>query len=437
MKNFKSLIMLLFAVTAVKAQETATINPFESVIIEMVCDCNPSQVLSTFVTDANGAVNITVPKHANYSFKLVMPPVLKEKGIKITDLTSDVLVNFKGAKNVENLSFNSKGIASAKNLQQGNYEMELSRKPPKGPKDPSGPPRGKCPPGETPWLGGCIPIVVVSGVNKVKCPVGTVMTQFGCMDIKDPGKEPTVPVPDGFPPNPKNAVAINCPSGKYDANGNCIFASQTPVNVAQKTTIKIGGNVGYHIGSNTVKNNTSPFLFFKNGQSAGLDFTIVPPKGTTRFKLAIDYITGTNDKNAIAAYAKENNIVNTAYEFTKEKPSGFRIMAGPQFMLFKKGPKKWPKIWLDFPAGAVFSNQQSVQFFTAQTTTNKEIKSKAVSFVYNPSLVVNVIKTKKLFINVKAGYSNFGGFGVGLNITEQDCRGAICPRCPGAGCLPY
>ena len=94
-------------------------------------------------------------------------------------------------------------------------------------------------------------------------------------------------------------------------------------------------------------------------------------------------------------------------------------------------------MWLDLKAGALFSNQQSLQFFIDQTATSSEIKSNAVSFVYNPTVVVNIIKTKNIFVNVKAGYSNFGGFGIGLNISESDCRGALCPRCPGAGCNPY
>jgi hypothetical protein len=288
-----------------KNEQTATINPFESVIIEMVCDCNPSQVLSTFVTNANGKVNIKVPRDANYSFKLVMPPVLKDKGIKMAALSNDVVVNFIGGKNIENLSFNAKGVASAKNLQQGNYEIALSRKPPKGgPNGPSGPPRGKCPPGETPWLGGCIPIVVVGGLNKVQCPPGYSLIDGVCINYKLPtDQEPVPPRPDGFP-NPKNAVDINCPSGKYDANGNCIFGRQAPVNVAQKTKINIGGNVSYQIGSSGVINSKSPFLFFKNGQSAGLDFTIVPLKGTTRFKLAVYYINGTNDKMPLSLMPK-------------------------------------------------------------------------------------------------------------------------------------
>jgi hypothetical protein len=65
MKKVKIFMMLLLVTIISKAQETTTINPFESVIIEMVCDCNPNLVLSTFVTDANGGVNIKVPKDAN------------------------------------------------------------------------------------------------------------------------------------------------------------------------------------------------------------------------------------------------------------------------------------------------------------------------------------------------------------------------------------
>jgi hypothetical protein len=152
----------------------------------------------------------------------------------------------------------------------------------------------------------------------------------------------------------------------------------------------------------------------------------------------VDYIIEANDNNAVAAYAKENKIEYSNYKFTKAKPYGFSIILSPQFMLFPKSKrKKLPLMWLEFPAGIFVGNQQTLQFFQAQTTQSTELKTNAVSFVFNPSLVVNVIKTKKVFINVKAGYSNFGGFGVGLNITEQDCRGAICPRCPGAGCLPY
>ncbi len=94
-------------------------------------------------------------------------------------------------------------------------------------------------------------------------------------------------------------------------------------------------------------------------------------------------------------------------------------------------------MWLDLKAGVMISNQQSVQYFLEQTIPSTEIKSNAMSFVYNPTLVVNIIKTKKLFVNVKAGYSNFGGFGFGISITEQDCHGAMCERCLGAGCIPF
>jgi hypothetical protein len=211
---------------------------------------------------------------------------------------------------------------------------------------------------------------------------------------------------------------------------------QTKVYSQANPKVTFGGNVNYNLGTSLQKDKVSPFLFFNGGPSAELDLAFVPKKGTTRYKLALGYITGTNDKIAITTYAKENDIAFDSYKFTKTNPSGFAVMASPQFMLFPKSQnKKLPLMWLDLKVGALISNGQNIQFFQGQTNPSKEIKSNAVSFVYSPSLVVNVVKTKKIFFNLKAGYSNFGGFGFGLSITEQDCRGMPCFRCQGAGCL--
>jgi hypothetical protein len=205
----------------------------------------------------------------------------------------------------------------------------------------------------------------------------------------------------------------------------------------EKTKITFGGNAAYHIGTSAQQTDKSPFIFFKNGQSAGIDLTLIPKKGTTRYKLAIDYITGTNDESALTAYAKANNIEYDTYKFTKSNASGFSIMAGTNFMLFPKSQnKRLPLMWLDLKFGALFSNQQNLEFFLGQTTPSKEIKTNSMSFIYNPSLVINVIKTKKLFVNLKASYSNFGGFGVGVNITQSDCWGSPCCRCYCGGCYP-
>ena len=204
----------------------------------------------------------------------------------------------------------------------------------------------------------------------------------------------------------------------------------------EKTKVTFGGNIAYHIGTSSQLKDNSPLMFFKNGQSAGLDLTLIPKTGTTRYKLAVDYIMGTNDETAVINYAKANNIEYDSYKFTKSNPSGISIMAGPKVMLFPKSQsKKLPLMWLDLKAGVVISNQQSVQYFLDQTTPSTEIKSNSMSFAYSPSLIVNVLKTQKLFINLKASYSNYGGFGVGVNITEQDCRGMPCYRCGNAGCL--
>jgi hypothetical protein len=205
-----------------------------------------------------------------------------------------------------------------------------------------------------------------------------------------------------------------------------------------QSKIKFGASATYHLPMAMQKEGTSPFLFLNSAQSAGLELSLAPnKKSSTRIKLAAEYIMGSNNKENIAAYAKENNIEYTSYQFTKTNPSGFNIMASPQFMLFPKSQnKKLPLMWLDLKAGALFSNQQNLQFFIDQTAPSSEIKSNAVSFVYNPTLVVNVIKTKMMFVNLKAGYSNWGGFGFGLSISESDCAGAPCFKCPGTFCNP-
>jgi hypothetical protein len=208
--------------------------------------------------------------------------------------------------------------------------------------------------------------------------------------------------------------------------------------IQAQSSIKFGANANYHLPMGIQKEIRSPFLFLNAAQSAGLELSLVPnKKSSTRIKLAADYIIGSNNKESIAAYAIEKDIVYTNYKFTKTYPSGFSIMTSPQFMLFPKlQNKKLPLMWLDLKVGVLFSNQQTLQFFNGQTAPSKEVKSNAVNFVYSPTLVVNVVKTKKLFINLKAGYSNFGGFGFGLNITESDCRGAPCFRCSWPPCNP-
>lgn len=206
---------------------------------------------------------------------------------------------------------------------------------------------------------------------------------------------------------------------------------------SSETVITLGARLQYFIPTNTQNTGTSPFLFLKNAQAVGLELSFAPGKTTTRLKLSADYIFGTNDESKIAPFAKAQDITYTKTSFTKANPSGLSIMAGPQFMLFPKSTNKnLPLMWLDFSVGALFSNQQTLQFFNGQTIPSKEIASNAVSFVYNPTFVVNVIKTNKTFINASAGYSNIGGITFGLRIAMRDCRNAPCFRCNGVGCKP-
>jgi hypothetical protein len=237
--------------------------------------------------------------------------------------------------------------------------------------------------------------------------------------------------------NTKNKIVI-FKNNKMKQTITILVILIATLQIQAQGSIKFGASGNYHLPMGMQKEATSPFLFLKSAQSAGLELSFAPnKKSSTRIKLAAEYIIGTNNKESIAAYAKEKDIIYTNYKFTKVNPSGFSIIASPQFMLFAKSQnKKLPLMWLDLKVGALFGNQQTLQFFNGQSTPNKEVKSNAVSFVYSPKLVVNVVKTKKLFLNLKLGYSSWGGFGIGVGIAEQDCRSAPCCRCFGTFCNP-
>ncbi len=398
------------------AQEKVTINPFESVIIEMVCDCNPNQVLNTFVTNADGVVNIKVPKDANYSFKIVLPPVGRTNNFKIADLAYDVVVNFKGAKNAENIAFNNKGVASAKNLQQGNYEIALSRKPPKGgPNGPSGPPRGKCPPGETPWLGGCIPIVVVSGLKNIQCPPGYSLVSGVCINYKLPhDQEPVPPRPEGFP-TPKNTADINCPSGKYDANGNCIFASPNTANNKAKMFGVYSVDAGYLGSANANNKKDSKPLFAGSGLSAGLNYRYGAKWGIAG---RIGYAGGSRNESNLKEFASTFNTGPWVYKttgFTKSW-SQFNFAVGPSIFFGKQykgelsaivgvSTGSQSNIKIDLYDAAVF-------YKNVYNVTEKKVKA-----FWEVGGSYRVVTGKRMTFGLRASYGTNGGT-IGINITS-------------------
>jgi hypothetical protein len=431
MKKIKSLLLLLFAATLGKAQETTTINPFESVIIEMVCDCNPTQVLSTFVTNANGGVNIAIPKDANYSFKLVMPPVLKENNIKMADLANDIVVNFKGSKNIENLSFNNKGVASAKNLQQGNYEMALKRKPPKGPKEPSGPPRGKCPPGETPWLGGCIPIVVI---NKVQADVWAICCRQGNKACCDMAPKPSI---EGIAlaKGEKIAAGINCPSGKYDANGNCIFGSTNTTE--NKPIINFGMlsiDFGYLISSNSKNDNANKALFAGNGIDARINYRYGKKIGIIG---TLGYLSGSTNTTEINTFSKklEPNGFRTVTTGIQKRYTQFLIAVGPSILL---GPKRrlelYTKGGINYQA---ISSNLKIDLYDANVFVKNlySAESKKILPYWEVGGSHKIGNIKRTGVGFFGKYGS-NGLTFGFNITLQDCRGAPCYKCQQPGCCP-
>ncbi|MCA0364168.1 MAG: hypothetical protein LCH67_08990 [Bacteroidetes bacterium] len=200
----------------------------------------------------------------------------------------------------------------------------------------------------------------------------------------------------------------------------------------------LGIHGNYFMPTSNIKSDKGPFLFLKDAKSAGLDYSFGFKNKASGIKFSADYIMASTDKDAVAAYAKEMDIPFKTYNFTNPNPSGFRLMAGPNIMLFPKSKRKrLPIIWLDLQAGVEYSKDQSLMFSQGPTAADKEIKTKSINLAYSPTLTVNLIKTKRIFINGKVGYSNFGGLTFGVGIAERDCRGMLCYRCPGVGCNQY
>jgi hypothetical protein len=196
----------------------------------------------------------------------------------------------------------------------------------------------------------------------------------------------------------------------------------------------LGVHGSYFMPTSNIKPDEGPFLFLKKAKSVGLDYTFGFKNKASGIKFSADYIMAKTDEEGVATYAKVNDIPYKTFNFTNPNPSGLRLMAGPNIMLFRK-IKKLPLIWLEFQAGAVYSKDQSLVFSQGPAIANKEFKPSDWNIAYAPSLVVNVIKTKKLFLNAKVGYSNFGGLTFGIGIAERDCRDVACYRCQGVGCL--
>ena len=204
------------------------------------------------------------------------------------------------------------------------------------------------------------------------------------------------------------------------------------LNAQAQSKIKFGTQVNYYLPTTNQKNSLTPFLFLDNAVSAGITATYITSKSRVSWPLSIDYISGTNSKDAPAVYAKDNNIIYTSYAYSKSKPSGLSILAGPSFALFPKS--KLPLMWLQLQAGVLFTNSQSIQYMLDQNIVEKEVRADPISFNYKPTLSIVVFKTQKIMGKINLSYSRFGGFGFGLGITERDCTGAPCWKCDGNYC---
>lgn len=202
----------------------------------------------------------------------------------------------------------------------------------------------------------------------------------------------------------------------------------------KKLTTQFGGNLTYHIPTWDKSSTKEPFLFLQGGQSAGLELALIPAKSKFAIKTNANFFVGQNDKTEPFYFANKNNIEFTKYEWSSKTPFGFNLMAGPRYMIASQN-KKTPIMYLDIQGGGLFTNGQSIKY-SYQNNVTAEYKTNKSSFAYGANFTIVPLITKKLMFRINAGYTNYGGFGIGLAIADRICNGAPCCRCDGGGCNP-
>lgn len=202
----------------------------------------------------------------------------------------------------------------------------------------------------------------------------------------------------------------------------------------KKLVTQFAGNLNYHIPTWDKSSTNQPFLFLQGGQSAGLEMALIPTKSKFAIKTNANFFMGQNDKNAPVDFAKASNIVYTNYEWSNKTPLGFSLMAGPRFMIATEN-KKIPIMYFDVQGGGLFTNGQSIKFME-QTLLAAEYKTDKARFAYGANFTIVPLITKKIMFRINAGYTNYGGFGIGLAISEVICIGMPCCRCFTGGCNP-
>ena len=203
----------------------------------------------------------------------------------------------------------------------------------------------------------------------------------------------------------------------------------------KKLTTQFAGNLTYHIPTWDKSSTKQPFLFLQGGQSAGLELALIPSKSKFAVKINANLFFGQNLKNEPIDFAKTNNIGYTNYEWSSKTPFGLNLMSGPRYMIATKN-KKIPIMYFDIQGGGLFTNGQSLKYLDQNVVTS-EYKTNKANFAYGANFTIVPLITKKIMLRINVGYTNYGGFGIGIGIAESDCHGALCPRCPGAGCIPY
>lgn len=198
-------------------------------------------------------------------------------------------------------------------------------------------------------------------------------------------------------------------------------------------------DAGYTFSSLKENQNPSRPLFAGDGVNIGISHRYGDRFGViTRFGFA----TGSLDQSGLQAFVDDWRPVPPKYrsEAIKTNWSQLSLMTGPSVKLGKKHQLEFNAL-----AGIGFNpspNTIRVDSYDQDVflKTVYEAKDKSVVGMWqvNASYKLALLSKTGKWLRIIGGYgSNGATIGFGVNIADRDCRGALCPRCEGPGCIPY
>lgn len=197
-------------------------------------------------------------------------------------------------------------------------------------------------------------------------------------------------------------------------------------------------DAGYTFSSLKENQNPSRPLFAGDGVNFGVSHRFGDTWGVAS---RVGFTTGSLDNDGInnvtARLRRPPNYINPKDALNYSQIS---IMTGPSIRLGKKHQFEFNAM-----AGIGINpspNNVRIDAYDEDVFLNTvyEAKDKSVVGMWqvNASYKLALLSKTGKWLRIMGGYgSNGATIGLGVNIADQDCRGALCFRCRGAGCNEY